>query len=67
VSARLAELAAAVAPHRAGDYANLVEEPADASAFFDAATWDRLERVKADWDPDDVVVGTHHVPARARA
>jgi FAD/FMN-containing dehydrogenase len=67
VRARLAELASAVAPAFAGDYANLVEEPADASAFFDAATWDRLERVKADWDPDDVVVGTHHVPARARA
>jgi FAD/FMN-containing dehydrogenase len=67
VSARLAELAAAVAPHRAGDYANLVEEPADARTFFDAATWDRLERMKAEWDPDDLVVGTHHVPARARA
>ena len=56
-----------IAPHKVGDYANLVEEPADASTFFDAGTWDRLCAVKSSVDPDDVVVGTHHVPARARA
>ena len=32
------------APYRAGYYPNFVEEPADASAFFDPATWARLRR-----------------------
>ena len=43
-SARIDRLVAAAQPHRAGDYPNFVEEPADASAFFDAATWARLRR-----------------------
>ena len=51
-----------VARHRAGDYPNFVEVPADASAFFDAGTWARLRRVKAEYDPDDVFRGNHHVP-----
>lgn len=63
VVAQIDELAAAIAPHKVGDYANLVEEPADASTFFDAGTWDRLCAVKSSVDPDDVVLGTHHVPA----
>ena len=53
---------AAVAPRRAGDYPNFVEQPADASAFFDPATWARLRRVKAQWDPRDVFKGNHHIP-----
>ena len=65
VSARLADLFSALVSTRAGDYPNLVEEPSDASTFFDAPTWARLQRVKRAWDPDDVVLGTHHVPAPA--
>ena len=52
----------ASAPHRAGDYPNFVEVPADASAFFDTGTWARLRRVKGEYDPDDVFRGNHHVP-----
>jgi len=47
---------------RVGDYPNFVEEPADASAFFDPATWARLRDVKAQWDPHDVFKANHHIP-----
>jgi FAD/FMN-containing dehydrogenase len=67
VHAELDALSAAVAPHRVGDYPNFVEEPTDASAFFDAETWARLRHVKALYDPQDVFKGNHYVPpAEAR-
>jgi FAD binding domain len=52
----------AVRPHRSGDYPNFVEEPADASGFFDADTWARLRLVKALYDPSDLFKGNHHIP-----
>jgi FAD/FMN-containing dehydrogenase len=55
----------AMLPYRAGDYPNFVEEPADASAFFDAETWERLRWVKALYDPEDVFKGNHHIPPAA--
>jgi hypothetical protein len=51
-----------LAPNRAGLYPNFVEEPADTSEFFDAKTWARLRRIKAQYDPDDLFKGNHHVP-----
>ena len=39
-----------------------MEEPADASEFFDAKTWARLRAVKAAYDPEDTFKGNHHVP-----
>ena len=67
VLAELDAVSAAVAPYRAGDYPNFVEEPTDASAFFDPETWDRLRRVKALYDPQDVFKGNHHVPPAKQA
>jgi len=52
----------ALRPYRAGEYPNFVEEPADASAFFDAETWARLRAVKARYDPSDLFKWNHHVP-----
>ena len=52
----------AVLPYRTGDYPNFVEEPSDASAFFDADTWARLRQVKALYDPTDLFKGNHHIP-----
>jgi FAD/FMN-containing dehydrogenase len=66
VRARLDAMLAAVAPHRAGDYPNFVEEPTDANGFFDADTWERLRRVKALYDPQDVFRGNHHIPPARR-
>jgi hypothetical protein len=62
VRADLDALNAAVAPHRVGDYPNFVEDQADASSFFDHATWARLTSVKALYDPEDVFKGNHHIP-----
>jgi hypothetical protein len=62
VGGSLAAVKQACAPHRAGAYASFVEEPADASAFYDAKTWARLRAVKALYDHADVVRGNHHIP-----
>jgi FAD/FMN-containing dehydrogenase len=62
VEAEIDGILAAVAPHRAGHYANFVEQPADASAFFDPGTWERLRRLKGLWDPQDVFKANHHIP-----
>ena len=42
--------------------ANIVEHPADASAFFDPETWARLRQIKALYDPQDIFKGNHHAP-----
>ncbi|HET6546808.1 MAG TPA: FAD-binding oxidoreductase [Solirubrobacter sp.] len=62
VRAALADIDAAVLPHRAGEYANFVETPTDASRFFAPAAWERLRAVKRRYDPEDVFAGNHHVP-----
>jgi FAD/FMN-containing dehydrogenase len=65
VGASLEAVEAALLPHRAGFYPNFVEEPADASAFFDQKTWARLREVKALYDPEDLFRGNHHIPPAA--
>jgi hypothetical protein len=62
VESSLAALYTALEPHRVGDYPNFVEEPADASTFFDADAWARLREVKARYDAGDVFKGNHHIP-----
>ena len=62
VHTALADIDVALQPYGAGHYLNFVEEPADASAFFDPATWARLRAVKAAYDPANVFVGNHHIP-----
>jgi FAD/FMN-containing dehydrogenase len=58
----LAGLERAVLPWRAGDYPNFVEQPVDASRFFDSATWQRLREVKAHYDANDLFRGNHRIP-----
>ena len=62
VDAALRDVDGVMRPHRAGYYPNFVEEPADASAFFDPATWARLRAIKAAWDPAQMFVGNHYIP-----
>jgi hypothetical protein len=62
VGAAIADVKAALASQRAGDYPNFVELPADASAFFSPETWARLRAVKRDYDADDIFVGNHRIP-----
>ena len=66
-TAYLDSLERAVLPYRSGVYPNFVEEPADASGFFDADTWARLRLVKALYDPTDLFKGNHHIPPADRA
>jgi hypothetical protein len=61
VTAALADVDTAVAPHRAGRYPNFVEAPADASSFFAPRVWARLREVKTLYDPTDLFAGNHHV------
>ncbi|MHB1834652.1 MAG: FAD-binding oxidoreductase [Solirubrobacteraceae bacterium] len=61
VQSSLEAITELVAPARVGRYASFVERPADASEFFDAASWARLRRVKRLYDPRDLVRGNHHV------
>jgi hypothetical protein len=67
VLSELAALSSAVAPHRVGEYPNFVEEPTDASAFFDPGTWERLRQVKALYDPQDLFKGNHHIAPAERS
>ena len=46
-------------------YANFAKGPADPRDFFPAATYRRLQRVKAEVDPDDLFLAIHPIPARA--
>jgi FAD/FMN-containing dehydrogenase len=66
IAAALRAVHAAMLPWRAGDYPNFVEEPVDASGFFDGGDWERLRRVKAAYDPSDLFRGNHHVPPADR-
>jgi FAD/FMN-containing dehydrogenase len=66
VLSELEALDASVAEQRVGYYPNFVEHKADASAFFDAETWERLRQVKALYDPQDVFRGNHHIPPAER-
>ena len=62
VRAAIADVEAAVLPHRVGYYANFVEHPADASVFFDTDTWTRLREIKGRYDAEDLFAGNHHIP-----
>ena len=53
---------AVLAPEHTGRYASFVEEPSDASAFYDPEAWARLREIKDLYDPQDVIRGNHHVP-----
>ena len=65
VGATLSAIKEAVAPYRVGDYPNFVEDPADASAFFDAAHLALLREVKALYDPSDLFKANHPIPPSA--
>ena len=56
---------ASLAPYRAGEYLNFVERPTDVAAAFGEGRYERLARVKAALDPDEVFRANHQIrPAR---
>lgn len=51
--------------HASYDYYDLVETPAAASAVLPAASYQRLQKIKATYDPDGMIISAHPVwPAR---
>ena len=56
----------ALAPwHASYDYYNFEETPAPASAVLPPASYHRLQKIKASYDPDQAIIATHPVwPAR---
>jgi hypothetical protein len=65
--ATLSAIRDATAPYRAGYYPNFVEDPSDASAFYDPATWRRLREIKSLYDPGDLFKANHAVPPAERS
>jgi hypothetical protein len=49
-----------------GSYLNFAERPKAGAALFGEATYRRLQSVKAEYDPADVIRGDHSVPAAGR-
>jgi hypothetical protein len=62
IRAAIEQVEHALEPYAAGHYPNFVEKPTDTSRFFDAATWDRLRQVKAQYDPANLFRGNHRIP-----
>ena len=51
--------------HASYDYYNFVETPAPASAVLPPASYQRLQALKASYDPDQVIISAHPIwPAR---
>jgi FAD/FMN-containing dehydrogenase len=65
VGRSLDALAAVMSTAHVGRYASFVEEPTDASSFYDTETWTRLRAVKALYDPQNLFRGNHPIPAAA--
>ena len=63
----LADIDAAVLPHRAGDYPNFVEVPADASALLRRPpSGSACATSRRRYDPADLFAGNHHIPPADR-
>jgi FAD/FMN-containing dehydrogenase len=58
----LAAIELATKRFKTGYYPNFVEEPADASAFYEPATWQRLREIKSLYDPSDLFKANHAIP-----
>ena len=52
----------ALAPwHASYDYYNFEETPAPASAVLSPASYHRLQKIKASYDPDQAIISAHPV------
>jgi FAD binding domain/Berberine and berberine like len=61
-------VAEALKPWDAGTrYGNFTEAPTDSAMCYPPDTYERLQQVKAKYDPDDVFRSSHPIPCRAAA
>ena len=61
--AQMALLTDALRGYEVGHYANFVERSFDARGFYPDATYDRLARIKGEYDPDGVFRANHPIEA----
>jgi hypothetical protein len=52
---------ALVAWHAGHDYYNFVETPAEAEVALPSGSYERLQRIKASCDPDQMIISAHPV------
>ena len=57
----MALVSGALAPYDAGRYLNFVEEPTDSSVAFPADGYARLQRVRAEYDPEGHFEANHQI------
>jgi FAD/FMN-containing dehydrogenase len=61
--ADVARVVDALAPYEDGHYLNFVEEEFDVSRAFSPEAWARLQRVKGEYDPEDLFRANHRISA----
>jgi berberine-like enzyme len=62
--AHMALLDAVVSPYQAGFYLNFTEESGESSRFFPEETYERLQAVKGEYDPDGLFQANHQIGAK---
>lgn len=66
ISADLERVCDALEPWDSGvKYANFIDVPIDTRTCYPPETFDRLQRIKAEYDPDDLFRANHPIPSRA--
>ena len=65
LKAHLGKLHDVLAPHQVGSYCNFIEEPVDVTGFYNEQALERLRKVKAQYDADNVIRANHEVEAAA--
>ena len=68
INAQLEAVCSALEPWDSGvKYANFVDVPTDTSTFYPSETFDRLQEVKARYDPEDLFRANHPIPCSTAA
>ena len=68
INAQLDAVCSALEPWDSGvKYANFVDVPTDTSTFYRSETFDRLQEVKARYDPEDLFRANHPIPCSTAA
>jgi hypothetical protein len=68
IKSHLERVSRALKPWDAGvKFANFIDVPTDTSTFYPSETFDRLQEVKARYDPEDLFRANHPIPCPTAA